>query len=174
MPPVSAARVASVSCELLIEARCAFSAQPLKMPAPREAPLLAPPPGGSPIRPRASIGIDRDIRLHGGIDGGFQLRLVLDAGLADAAGNVDQRLLLGQRGQLAHRLFDRGQLAVGIEDVELGLIGDEGRAGILAVVVAGIGVRGHVARLADRQVLDDVVEHVAVGREIGLHLNRAW
>ncbi len=100
LPPVSAASVASVSCESLMPARCELYAEPLKMPVPRDAPLLAPPPGGSAIRPRASIGIDRHVRLHRRIDRGFQLRLVIHAGLADAAGDVHQRFLLRQRRQL--------------------------------------------------------------------------
>ena len=56
-------------------------------------------------------GINGDVGLDGGVDGGFELRLVVDAGLADAAGDIDQRLLFGQGGQLLDGVFDGGELA---------------------------------------------------------------
>ena len=49
----------------------------------------------------------------------------------------------------------RGQLLIGVEDVELGFVGDEGRAGVFAVVVAGIGQARQFAHFADGQILDD-------------------
>src|SRR5579872_3064193 len=98
LPPVSAAMVARVSCESFCAARCELTVEPVNMPLPREAPLLAPPPGGSPIK----------------------LRLIVDAALRYAAGDVDQGLLLGQGAQLFDGLFERQQFLVGIKDVEFG------------------------------------------------------
>ena len=70
-----------------------------------------------------------------------------------------------------HRVFDGGQLLIGIEDIEFGFIGHEGSAGILAVIVAGIGRAGHFSHVADGEIFDDIDQLIAVGGEIGLYLH---
>ena len=143
------------------------------MPGPREAPLLAPPPGGSAIRPRVSIGVDGHVRLDRRVDRGLQLRLVVDAGLADAAGKVDQRFLLGKRRQHARRLLDRGQLLVGVEDVELGLVGHE-RAPVSSPFSSPVSARSAISLISPMgRPLIDPGQHVAIVGEIGHHLDRA-
>ena len=61
------------------------------------------------------------------------MRLVVDAGAAHAAGEIDQRLLLGQPAEHFHGGFQRGQFAVGIEDIELAIVGGVRRAGIASL-----------------------------------------
>jgi hypothetical protein len=56
LPPVSCARVESVSCWPLNCWRWRCCVDPLKMPDPRGADVLASPPGGRATSPRASIG----------------------------------------------------------------------------------------------------------------------
>jgi hypothetical protein len=76
-------------------------------------------------------GVERHIGLHGGVHGGGQLRLVIAVAVArHAAGEVDQRLLFRQRAEHLGRGFESRQLAVGIEDVEFGIVRREGRAGV--------------------------------------------
>ena len=117
-------------------------------------------------------GVERDVGANGGVDGGFELRVVLDARLGDAGGEVDERLFLGQGSQHADRGFQARQLAVRVEDVEFGFVGDEGGAGILAAVgVAGIRLDGKFAGLPDLKTLDHLGQAVAVGGEILGHLN---
>ena len=82
----------------------------------------------------------------------LQLRLVVDAVEPQAAGEVDQRLLLVERAQHLDGGLQRGQLAVGVEDVELAVVLAEGRAGVGGAVVVG----GLVEALAfaDDQLVD--------------------
>ena len=79
------------------------------MPAPREAALA----GAAARRVRHQAArvdrIDRHVGLGRRVDRSFQLRLVIDARLADAAGEVDQRLLFRQRRQHARGLLDGRQ-----------------------------------------------------------------
>ena len=107
-----------------------------------------------------------DVVADGGVDGAAQLRFVVHAGLADAAGEIDQGLLFGQRAQHAGGRFQRGQFAVGIEDVEFGIVGGEGGAGIFLVIGAGGAVHGEIGAFADGQALDDLGERVAIVGEI--------
>ena len=65
--------------------------------------------------------------------------MIVDAGLADAARKIDQRFLF-RKGASLRGVFQRAQLAIGIEDVELGVVGDE-----LAAIVGGIGA-GYIQR----------------------------
>ena len=116
-------------------------------------------------------GIDGHVGLDRGVDGSFQLGLILNAGLADAVSDVDQHLLFGKRRELVDDVLNGGELLIGVEYVELGFIGDEGRAGILVIDVAGIGQGGHFAHLADGEGFDDGFELLAIGGEIGFHLN---
>ncbi len=109
-------------------------------------------------------GIERHVAADGGIDGGAQLRLVVQAGLGHAAGEVHQGLLFGQRAEHAHRCFERGQLAVGIEDVEFGVVRRISGAGVFRAVIAGGA--GDVGALADGQALDVLGQKVAVVGEV--------
>ena len=86
-------------------------------------------------------GIKRHVGSHGGVYRGADLRLIVDAGLADAARKINQRLLFGKWSQLARGVFQRAQLAIGIENIELGVIG-----GKLPAVVGGIGSGGRDGR----------------------------
>ena len=70
-------------------------------------------------------GIDRHVGLDRAVDGGAQLDFIVLAALGHAAAEVDDRLLLLNRRQRVRQLLDRRQPAVGIEDVELGVVGDE-------------------------------------------------
>ena len=118
-------------------------------------------------------GEEGHVVADGGVDGGAQLRLVVDAGLADAAGEIDQRLLFGERAQHARRGFQRGQLAVGIEDVEFGVVGGVRRAGVFLVIGAGGAVDREIAAFADGQALDDLGQGVAIVGEILQHFQVA-
>ena len=139
---------------------------------PRGAALLASPPGASGHQAARIHGVKRDVGADGGVDGGFDLRVVLDAGLRDAAGEVDQRLFLGQRRQHADGGFQAGQLAVRIEDVEFGFVGDECGPGVFAAVgVSGVGLDGEFAGLADVKALDHLGQAVAVAGEILDHVD---
>ncbi len=75
-------------------------------------------------------GPERHAGADGGVDGGVQLRLVVDAVQPQAAGEVDQRFLLVELAQHLGGGLERGQLAVGVEDVELAVVLAEGRAGV--------------------------------------------
>ena len=101
------------------------------------------------------------------------MRLIIHAVLVNAARDIQQHLLFGQRGQHVNRVFDGFQLAIGIENVEFGLIGHESRAGIFLRVGAHVGERGEIAHIADGQVFYDAFQLVAVGGEIGFHLHHA-
>src|SRR5262249_37186025 len=101
-------------------------------------------------------GIDRNVRLRGGDDRGLKLRIVLHARLGEPAGKVDERLLFRQGGQLLYRVLDGLELAVRIEDIELGFVGDEGSARVLFIIVARIGGSGQFRHFADGKVLDDI------------------
>ena len=94
--------------------------------------------------------VERDVRANRGVDRGAQLRLVVGAVEAQAAGEVDQRLLLGQRPQHRDRRLQRGQLTIGVEDVELGVVLSERRA---CLGMSGIAVA--VLIVAEDQNLDD-------------------
>ena len=92
--------------------------------------------------------------------------------LGTARREVDQRLLLGQRRQHPHRRFQPGQLAVRVEDVELGFVSDERGPGIFSAVgIAGIGLDRQFAGLADVEALDHLRQPVAVRGEVLRHLH---
>ena len=96
-------------------------------------------PGACATRPRASTGKNETFGADGGVDGGAQLRLVVDAVQPQAAGEVDQRLLLVELAEHLDGGLQRGQLAVGVEDVELAVVLAEARRSI-------DGVSGIVSR----------------------------
>ena len=125
---------------------------------------VASPSGGCATRPRASIGWMDDVGADRRVGRRAQLRVVVGAVQPEAAGEVDQRLLLRQRPQHRHRRLQRRQLAIGVEDVELGIVLAErgARFGVVrnpvAVhVVAVDQSQNHVPRAA--RVVGEVVLH---------------
>ena len=95
-------------------------------------------------------GIKRDVRAHGGIDRSFDLRLILDAGFSDPAREIDHGFLFGKDAQLAGGVFESGQLAVGVEDVEFGFVGGE-TAAVVALIAGCGGEIGQIGALANGQ-----------------------
>ena len=94
----------------------------------------------------------------------MQLRDVVYAVHAQAAGKIDERLLLVHLLQHPGRGLQRGELAVGVEDVELAVVLAEGRAGVRAGrIVNGID---RALALADDHGLQDAEQPVAVGGEV--------
>src|SRR5208337_3316138 len=59
-------------------------------------------------------GVERDVRLVGGRDGGQQLRLVFYPGAGDAAGKVNDGLPPWNPAQHLRQGFDGGELFVGV------------------------------------------------------------
>jgi hypothetical protein len=84
--------------------------------------------------------------------------VILHAGLRDAGREIDQRLLFGRRARHADGGFQAGQFAVRIEDIEFGLVGNEGGPGVFrAVGVTGVGLDGEFAGFTDVKALDHAV-----------------
>ena len=108
--------------------------------------------------------MDRDVRAERGVDRGAQLRLVVDAVQPQAAREVDQRLLLGQRPQHRDRRLQRRQLAIGVEDVELGVVLTERRCPGRACP----GCRRRPSRRRRSELQNDLRSGAVVG-EILLH-----
>ena len=135
------------------------------MPVPFGDAVVASPPAKTRLEPARVDGIKRNVGADRGVHGGTQLRLVLDTGFADAARDVDERLLLGIDGQLLGGIFERGELAVGVKNVELGFVGGE-----LAAVVGVIGARltrgGKLAGIADAELADIGEKLIAIVREV--------
>ena len=112
--------------------------------------------------------MQRDVGADRGVGRRAQLRLVVDAVEPQAAGEVDQRLLLRQRAQHRRRRLQRRQLAVGVQDAELGIVLPEGGAdvGVVGDAVA-------VLVVAEDQRLDHVAQRAAVGGEVLLDADGA-
>ena len=108
--------------------------------------------------------IERNVAADRGIDGGAQLRLVVDSAHAHAAGEVHQRFLFRQAAEHLHGGFQRRQLAIRIENIELAVVLGERRTGIGFAVVAGVAV-GH-AHVSHVQMLDHFEKTVAIVREV--------
>src|SRR5260370_3715236 len=87
-------------------------------------------------------GPKRNTGPDGCVDGGVQLRLIVNAVQAQPAGEIDESLFLAKRAQHFCCGLQSGQLTVGVEDVEFGIILAEGRAG-----VSGAGVVDGVSRV---------------------------
>jgi hypothetical protein len=87
-------------------------------------------------------GIDRDVRSHGRIYRGAELRLVVGAVQTQAAAEVHQRLQLRQRTKAGHRRLQRRQLPVGRKHVERVVVLAERAAeigdGSLVAVMSGL------------------------------------
>ena len=114
--------------------------------------------------------IDRDVGLDRAVDRRAQLDLVVLAALRHAAAEIDNRLLLLDRRQRVRQLLERRQPAVGVEDVELRIVGDE---------PVGLGLLTGRRRAFDEAEAVDAGELVerggqrfAVGGEILDHLQR--
>ena len=97
------------------------------------------------------------------------MRLVVDAVELQAAGEINQRLLLVERAQHFGGGLQRGQLAVGVEDVELAVVLSERGAGIGR---AGVVVFVEALRFGD-QLADRRLQQVAIVGEILQHLDGA-
>ncbi len=100
------------------------------MELPEAAPTLAIAAGNLRHQAARIHGVDGHVGAVGGVGGGAQLRAIVLAGLRDAAGELDHRFFAGDFAQQVGHRFERGQLAVGVEDVELGIVGGEGRVGV--------------------------------------------
>ena len=116
------------------------------------------PLGGEAQRRRRdqAAGINRP-ELHPGadrvVDRRAQLRLIVDAVEIHPAGKVDEHLLFAQRSQGFRDGLKRGQLPVGIEDIEFGVVLPERGSGVGGTGV-GIGFAG-VIGLAHHERGDD-------------------
>ena len=91
--------------------------------------------------PRASTGKIETLDANRRVDRRAQLRLVVDAVQPQPAGKVDERLLLGERPQHADRRLQRRELAIGVEDAELGIVLSEGGADIVRRVGNAVAVQ---------------------------------
>jgi hypothetical protein len=151
---VSAANVTSVSCWLLRESVRPNWLVPVKFPVPfdgRDAGVAA---GRLRDQARNVHRVKRDIRADRGVHGGSKLALVFDAGLRNARGEIDERLLLGEGSQAVGGRFESGQLLIGVKDVELGFVGHE-RTGVVAFGRRPrIAEAVHFARCADLELAD--------------------
>ena len=109
-------------------------------------------------------GIDGHVGLHGTVDRRAQLHLVVFAPLRHAAAEVDDRLLLLDRRQRVRQLLDGGEAPVGVEHVELAVVGDE---------AVGVGLFAgqrrafaEAERIDSRHFVDGGSQGLAVGREV--------
>ena len=91
---------------------------------------------------------------------------IINAGLADAAGEIDEGLLFGEGAEHARGGFESGEFAVGIEDVEFGVVGSVRGAGVFFVIGSGGTVDGEIAAFTDGEAFDDFGEGVAIVGEI--------
>ena len=101
-------------------------------------------------------GVDGDVGAIRGIGGGAQLRAIVFAGLGDAAGELDHRFFAGDVAEQVGHGFERGELAIGVENVEFGFVGGEGRVGVfgdggLRRRGGGVGQSGELRFLAGKQ-----------------------
>ena len=112
-------------------------------------------------------GVEGHVGFGCGRDRSFQLRLVVDAGLTEAAGEVNERLLFRESRQHPRGLLKPLQFAVGVKDVELGLVRYEGGAGVLVVVTGVVGEIRHFRHFADGKSFDDAGELIAIAGEVG-------
>jgi hypothetical protein len=104
------------------------------------------------------------------VDGGVQLRLIIDSVQPQAAGEIEQGLLLIERAQHPGGCLQRRKLAIRVENVELGIVLPESRT-----VIGGGGVIHRVGVLVftHGQGFDDALQPVAVVCEILHYLNGA-
>ncbi len=98
-------------------------------------PVVASPSGACAAR---VDGVEGDIGANRLVGSRHQLRLVVNAVEAKPAGEVDERLLLVDRSKHLYRRLQRGQLAIGVENVELGVVLPESRGGVRGAFVVGV------------------------------------
>ena len=160
---MSPASVASVSRESCRDWLWEITVAPVNMALPPEAPTLASPPGVAVSRPRESTRVDGNVGAIRGVGGGDQFGAVFLAGLRDAAGELNDGFFAGNSIQNFAQRFDGGELAVGIEDVEFGVVGGEGRAGVLGDGGFAVGRGGRVGQLRQRRFVagDDSFRRLA-------------
>ena len=118
--------------------------------------------------------IDRpegNARADGRVDRRVQLRLIVDAVQAQAAGEIDQGLLLAQLAKHLGRGLERAQLAVGVEDIELARVLPEGRASVSRARI--VDRFGRPLAFADDHGFKNAEQAIAVGRKVLQHIDRA-
>ena len=77
-------------------------------------------------------GVKGNIGAVGGVCGRLKLRTVFFSGLSDAAGKLNDGFSSRNIAEQAGKRFERGKLAVRVENVELGFVGRECGSRILA------------------------------------------
>src|SRR5205807_7439487 len=110
-----------------------------------------------------TAGVDRPKRhtsTDGGVDRGVELRLVVHAIQPQAAGEIDERFLLAKLPQHFGSRLQRGQLTIGIENVELTVVLPECGSRIRSTGVVGGFVRS--LALSHNQRFDDAQQPVAI------------
>lgn len=113
-------------------------------------------------------GVEGDVGAVGGVGGGAELRAVFFAGLRDAAGELNDGLAARDVAEQVGESLEGGELAVGIEDVELGLVGGEGGTVVLGDGVIGRGRKvGELGILTGDEAGHGLFEEVAIVGEVG-------
>ncbi len=126
-------------------------------------------------QPAAVDRVDAHVGLVGGVDRGAELRLVFRPGGLHGAREIDQRLALRVFAVFPGQRRQRGEPAVGVEQVELHVVRDKDLVGggrvVVRLAVGGRRVGRHRVQLLQslgkddavvRQVLHDL-ERAAVG-----------
>ncbi len=110
--------------------------------------------------------VDRDVGAVGAIDRAAQLDLVVGSLLAHAAAEVDHRLLLLDAGELVGQRLQRVEPPIGIEDVELGVVGGERVAVVRRVFGVAIPAILEAGRVDAAERIDRFAQLLAVRGEI--------
>ena len=125
---------------------------PLSAPVPFEEVVASPRRSGSLQSARVHR-VDRNVRSNRRGRCRPKLRLVVDSVLRDAAREVDHRLLLREGRQHFDRVLNGGELAVGVENIELGVVLRKA-AGVVSLGAGrGSPAFGQVGSLSDHQGL---------------------
>jgi len=112
--------------------------------------------GGDGLEATGINAVDGEVGAYGGVDGGAQGGLVLDAVALDSAGEVEHGFLLVNVGEGFGDGGDGEELAVGVEVVELALVG--GECGCVLDLIGGAGGSGSEALRGCAGVAVDGVE----------------
>ena len=91
--------------------------------------------------------------------------MILDARFLHAARKINERLLFGIRRQLARGIFQRGQLEVGIEDVELRVVRRE-RSAVVAFIARCAAQAGKIRAFTDGHAAQRGNQALAIVRKI--------
>ncbi len=120
-----------------------------------------------------SSGVDGKVGANCGVGGGAQLGLIFNAGAVHAAGEIDQRFLLLDVGELRGDGAQGLEAAVGVEDVELGVVGGERAAGV-GGAFGGAGAAGFEALACCLQLKEcrTFCQEARVGGEVLVHRQR--